>query len=100
MVEHDEVVAGAELVDGVGFEALQRLDRPVHEVTRRGEGVVAAWVVPCQSGVGHDVSATVPEANSSSIAPLSRPASLRISRVCSPVSGAPRSMRGGVAENL
>lgn len=83
MVQHNQVVPGAELVHGMGLEALQRLDGPVHEVAgRRGEGVVAARVVPGQSGVGHWVSVTAPEANSASISSWPRPASARISREC------------------
>ena len=105
VVEHDQVVARAQVVDRVRLEALERLGVPGDQVAGRGgQCVVAAGVVPGEapesSPAAHVVSTTTPSCSSCSISAASRPSSPSTSRVCSPVSGAPRSIRGGVAENL
>src|SRR5699024_5868949 len=111
VVQHEQVVAAGELVDRGGLEALQRLGLPVQPlavaepVGSRLQRVPAARVVPGQAQVlGHGrtgtaVAATVPLSSRLRAFSSSMPSSARISRVCSPPRGAPRSTDGGVLVN-
>ena len=79
---------------------------PIGAAAARLERVATARVVPREADeIGHDTaadgrrgSATAPPPSRASTRASSSPSSARISRVCSPTSGAPRSMRAGVFE--
>src|SRR5690606_27673471 len=107
VVEHNEIVSLAQLVDGRRFESLERLRLPADGVAAAQlarcllERLTPARVIPGEAHVIRHAwfSAIAPSALSCSIVAGAMPSSVRISVVCSPTSGAPRSMRAGVAWN-
>ena len=120
MIDDKEVVPPGQVRDRTGLEAGQRLAVPGQRDGRRAvagirlrvepfqlsEGRIPARVVPGDpaerpASWGHGCSAATTPAASRSFACCSlTPSSARISRVCSPVSGAPWRTNDGEEVNL
>src|SRR3546814_11737991 len=94
MVEDDEIVARAQVGDRMRLEPFERLLVPAEFAIGpgrrpRGNGVIAARMIPGQAARAPSFCFTTPPAISRSISSHATPAYARISRLRSPSSRAP-----------